>query len=303
MGDCVWFATAEKMDTQRTESYWAGMTAQQKRVFYNNDIREYAKLLNSGFNGFPFATRLANEWDGSTFYAGQPSGSSTRIIDVFGAGTYWPCGMSIEQMVELFWRAQTLQCSRTLKTEEITYHGNADHVFGELDLPVVTWEVPLYKNKQFLGMNGDPLYGDAVTGELRQKFDFPSELLSGPFDPNNPTPAPTYNIVFPTDLQDIADATEWPGTDPGTDNGFTMDMSYDRSSTDSQPGNSIDEFLVDVGSPDGPAQDALGVYCYGETLRLFGRGALYCKATDLYYPSIELSQLFVCWGKSSHPPL
>ena len=64
---------------------------------------------------FPFCPTPATEWDGETFFAWYPSGSSTNYVPVFGHGTRHPIGFTVEELCILYWRVKhlTLAASAT----------------------------------------------------------------------------------------------------------------------------------------------------------------------------------------------
>lgn len=62
---------------------------------------------------FPFCVLPAQEWDGATVYTRAPVGyvpttvpsaSSESYSPVFGEGTHYPVGFTLEEVIELYWR-------------------------------------------------------------------------------------------------------------------------------------------------------------------------------------------------------
>jgi hypothetical protein len=88
MGDNVWFSTTHWDDEVLLEE-WSALDDYYKRS-YNNDFKEFVKVKNSGFSGFPFPiTQVAQ--------------------DEVGTGTGYPVECTLDECAELYWRIRRVE--------------------------------------------------------------------------------------------------------------------------------------------------------------------------------------------------
>jgi hypothetical protein len=83
-------------------------------------------------DGFPFPIREATStWDGADFTVDQAT--------TCGPGTRFPCGMTLEQMVQLYWRAKAFKLTASASASKygVTSFGRSfdDLSWNELDTP------------------------------------------------------------------------------------------------------------------------------------------------------------------------
>lgn len=74
-------------------------------------------------NGFPFCTPAATIWDGTTYYGGHPSASSSSLQLVFGDGTYSPLGpFTLQEAMRLFYCVKRIKCDLSIDGEDADGH-------------------------------------------------------------------------------------------------------------------------------------------------------------------------------------
>jgi len=71
-------------------------------------MRFIGPLLRDGFN-FPINPNV-ELWDGSTFFGGNASNSSSQQTNVVGPGTLNPIGFSLIDLAKAYWRVRQANC-------------------------------------------------------------------------------------------------------------------------------------------------------------------------------------------------
>lgn len=107
-------------------------------------------LYADGF--FPLCVDSGEVWDGETYFENKPSNSADKLTNVVGPGTLHPIGMTLEEMVKIYWRMKYIKASCSYRINQY---------YSQDDPP--DWGEPLFSPID-IEINGDD-YKDELKDE------------------------------------------------------------------------------------------------------------------------------------------
>lgn len=114
-----------------------------KKVSFATSNIDKDPYYSSKFNGFASSTNSYDEdgepyqaWDGSTLFGHGPSGSSSKYIPVYGPGTSYPVGFTLNELIELYWRIKYIKI--TVNTNGYNGYPNNEGLSWDLSLVFTT---------------------------------------------------------------------------------------------------------------------------------------------------------------------
>jgi hypothetical protein len=113
-------------------------------------------------------------WDGTTLYQSNPSKSSSEMVSVVGDGTAYPVGFSLEELMQLYWRAKQYKVTIDSGTPGSKYSTQSWGSCYEIVDPPSTYNSAedtfyVYVDESYSYFYGS--YVGRVTGSETEKFD------------------------------------------------------------------------------------------------------------------------------------